>query len=202
MKDEKQLVLFFRRGQEIDGASLAAHLSEKFKVLKDPIVIPFNPKNREQPLIIFNQGTLKLNVTVTDVSFICNRDDYSKLYDTIIEIVEYLEELDYSFERMGYIATFLHSKKDKEKFIEKVFKDKDLIDNEFQLSWYKKELIDSVSVNVWQRNMTDMMNKVDFVTVFDINTPIDEVYNITSSFLDEFLKKCDKYMSEKDKELK
>ena len=100
------------------------------------------------------------------------------------------------------IKTFLHSKKEKEKFIEKVFTDKDLIDNEFQLSWYKKELIDSVSVNVWQRNMTDMMNKVDFVTIFDINTPIDEVYNITSSFLDEFLKKCDKYMNEKDKELK
>ena len=103
---------------------------------------------------------------------------------------------------MGYISTFLHTKKERENCINNVFKDKDMIESEFQLSWYKKELIDSVSVNVWQRNMTDIINNVDFVTVFDINTPIDEVYNITSEFLKDFIKQCDKYMNNNDKKLK
>ena len=119
-----------------------------------------------------------------------------------MEIIEYFEDLDFSFARMGYISTYLHSKKERENFKENVFKDKELINSEFQLSWYSKELIDSVSVNVWEREMTDTMNNVDFVSIFDINTPIDEVYNITAEFLSDFIKKCDKFISERDKKLK
>lgn len=202
MKDEKQLVLFFKEGAQIDSAQLAAKLESRFSLLGQPLVIPFNRAKIDQPLVIFNQGILKLTVNISDISFIYNSEDHKKLFDVVIEIVECFEELDYSFERMGYISTFLHSKKEREKFKENVFKDKDMIESEFQLSWYKKELIDSVSVNVWEREMTDLINNVDFVSVFDINTPIDEVYNITSEFLSDFIKKCDKYIEDKDKLLK
>lgn len=202
MKDEKQLVLFFRKGTEIDNTDLAAKLNKKFDVLKDPVVIPFSPNNPGQPLIIFNRGILKLNVSITDISFVYDREVHKEMYDTIIEIIEFFEELDYSFERMGYISTFLHSKKEKEKFKDIMFKDKDIVSSEFQMSWYKKELIDSVSVNVWQKGITDTINGIDFVSVFDINTPIDEVYNITSEFLNDFIKQCDKYIAEKEKIIK
>lgn len=202
MKDEKQLVLFFRKGTNIDSTDLAARLNKKFDFLKDPVVLPFNPNNPSQPLIIFNRGIINLTITITDVSFVYDKETHKEMYDTIIEVVEYLEELDYSFERMGYISTFLHSKKEKEKFKSIMFKDKDTIESEFQVSWYKRELIDSVSVNVWQKGITDMVNGVEFVSVFDINTPIDETYNITSEFLKDFVKQCDKYISEKEKNLK
>ena len=200
MKDEKQLVLFFKKGTEVDGADLAAKLSKKFEGLKDPIVIPFNPNNPRQPLIIFNQGPLNLNVGYTDVSFIYNREVHKLIYETVMEIVEYFEELDYSFERMGYISTFLHNKKTKEKFKKIMFNEDANIDSEFQLSWYKKELIDSVSVNVWRKGITDEISNVEFVSIYDINTPMDEEYNITSEFLSDFVKQCDKYIEEKEKE--
>ena len=200
MKDEKQLVLFFKKGTEIDGAELAYKLSTKFSILGQPAVIPFNPNNPNQPLVIFNQGLINLTINLGDISFIYNKENHDKLYDDIIEIVSCFEELDFTFERMGYISTLLHTKKDREKFKTHTFKDQDLIESEFQLSWYKKELIDSVSVNVWQREMTDMMNNVDLVSIYDINTPINEVYNINSEFLDDFIKKCDKYIEKKEKE--
>jgi len=199
MKDEKQLVLFFSKGTKVDNTILAAKLKEKFDILGDPIVIPFNVNNPEQPLIIFNQGKIKLTVGAIDVSIIYDKELHKEVYDTIIEIVELFEYLDYSFERMGYISTFLHSKKDKERFIDKVFKDKSIVESEFNMSWYKKDLIDSVSVNVWQKGLTDLINGIDFVSIYDINTPINEVYNITSEFLNDFLKKCDKYIAEKEK---
>ena len=202
MKYEKQLVLFFRKGTEIDSPELAAKLNKKFEFLKDPIVLPFNPNNPGQPLILFNRGIINLTITITDISFVYDKEIHKEMYDTIMEVVEYLEELDYSFERMGYISTFLHSKKEKEKFKSIMFKDKDTIESEFQLSWYKRELIDSVSVNVWQKGITEMANGVEFVSVFDINTPIDEVYNINSEFLKDFVKQCDKFISEKEKILK
>ena len=200
MKDEKQLVLFFKKGTKIDNTELAAKLSKKFEGLKDPLVIPFDPENPRQPLIIFNRGAINLAVGYTDISFVYNSEIHKVIFDTIMEIVEYFEELDYSFERMGYISTFLHNKKTKEKF-KKIMFDKDAqIDSEFQLSWYNKELIDSVSVNVWRKGITDTVNNVEFVSIYDINTPMDEDYNITSDFLRDFIKHCDKYISEKEKE--
>ena len=202
MKDENQLVLFFKNGTKVDSVSLAKELKDNFSLLGDPVVLPFNPNNTREPLIIFNRGKINLTVGVNDVSFIYYANDNKELFNTIIEIVECFENLDYSFERMGYVKTILHSKKEREKFKENVFKDKDLIESEFQLSWYKKELIDSVKVNVWHKELTDIINNVELVTIFDINTPIDEVYYITSDFLKEFIKECDKYVDKKDKEYK
>lgn len=201
MKDEKQLVLFFKKGTVVDGPDLAAKLNKKFGFLKDPVVIPFDPKNPRQPLIIFNRGLVSLTIGMADFSLIYNSELHKGMYEDIMDMISYLEELDYSFERMGYISTFLHNEKEKEKFKKKMFNDEHPIEAEFQLSWYKKELIDSVSVNVWRKGITDVINGVDFVTVYDINTPIDEAYNITGDFLRDFIKQCDKYIKEKESQI-
>ena len=115
----------------------------------------------------------------------------------MIEIIECFEDMDYSFERLGYVSTYLHTKKEKETFVSNVFKDSQMIESEFQLTWYKKELIDSVSVNVWEREMTDILNNIELVSVFDINTPMEEPYNITSDFVRDFLKQCISLILEK-----
>ena len=201
MNDEKQLVLFFRQGTEINNVSLASELSSKFELLKEPVVLPFNANNPNQPLIVFEQGDIKLFVSISDISFSYNSELHKELYDTVMDIIEYFEELDISFERMGYISTFIHNKEDKEKFRKNIFNEKASIDSEFQVSWYNKELIDSVSVNVWIKGITDMINHVEVVSVYDINTPFDEVYNISGEFLRNFIKQCDKYIEDKEKRL-
>ena len=202
MKDEKELVLFFRQGTEIDNVELAANLSKEFPFLKEPVVLPFNPNSPRQPLIIFEQGIIKLTVTITDISFTYLRENHKDNYDNIIKIIEFFEDLDVSFERMGYVSTFLHNQEEKEKFKKQIFNDNSPVDKEFQVSWYKKELIDSVSVNVWIKGITDMLNHVDLVAIYDINTPMDEVYNISSDFLKDFIKQCDKYIENRDKKYK
>lgn len=202
MKSEKQLVLFFRQGTEINNVELAANLHSKFDCLGEPIVLPFNHNNPVQPLIAFQTGEINLTVNISDISIIYPEEKHKKIYDTVIEIVEYFEEQDISFERMGYISSFLHDKKSQEKFKKTYFKDDSHIDDEFQLSWYKKELIDSVLVNVWSKGITDLMNHIELISIYDINTPADEKYNITSDFLRDFLKQCDKYVEDKEKILK
>ena len=99
MKEEKQLVLFFSKGTKIESTDLAAKLANKFQILKDPAVIPFNPNNPGQPLIIFNQGLIKLSVNIADISFIYDSENHKKYYDTIMNIIECFEDSDYSFER-------------------------------------------------------------------------------------------------------
>ena len=88
MKDENQLVIFFKNGTKVDSVSLAKELKDNFLLLGDPVVLPFNPNNTREPLIIFNQGKINLTVGINDVSFIYYAGDNKELFNTIIEIVE------------------------------------------------------------------------------------------------------------------
>ncbi len=197
-QEEKQIVLFFKRGTMIESPQLAAKLNEKFPALLDPIVLPVNEKDLSQPLVIFNRGIFSLTISLTDMSIIYKADKHKEYFNTVVEIIECLEELDYSFERLGYLSTIFHDRKDKEKFVKNMFKENKLIDTDFNLSWYSRELIDSVAVNVWQKEITDPTSQNDLVTVFDINTPKGEAYNISSEFVNSFIKKCDKYIESHD----
>ena len=191
MKNEKQIVLFLAKNTDYNEVQLAAKLNENFPDLGSPITIPFNEKNPGAPLIVFNKGVINLTMNYNDVSFIYNRETEKENDELMLEIVSFLEE-SLRFVRLGYVTTYNHTKVERENFIENVFKDRKMITSEFQLSWYTSSLIDSVKVNVWERHLTDIMNKVEFVSIFDINTPIDEENNINSDFLSSFLKKCDK----------
>ena len=199
MKDEKQIVLFFSKGTVVDSTQLAAKLNAKFPMLGDALVIPFDQNNPTQPLILFNRGEIQLTVGIRDISFIYKSEKHKEFFKEIIDMIGFFEELEYSFERFGYISTFLHTREDRKKFIKNTFKDEDMIKSDFNLSWYSKELVNSVSVNVWEKEISDLMNNVELVSIYDINSPIDEVYNITSEFMEEFIKHCDKYLENRDK---
>ena len=196
MKDEKQIVLFFEKNTTYNEVQLAAKLNEKFPELDSPITMPFNGQNVSSPLIVFTKGKINLTLNYNDVSFIYNRENEEENDNLFLEIMEYLEE-DFSFSRLGYVTTYNHTEKERKNFKENVFKDQRMINSEFQLSWYTESLIDSVKVNVWERHLTDMMNNVEFLSIFDINTPINEKYNINSEFVKDFLKKCDKFIKDR-----
>lgn len=193
MKNEKQIVLFLRKGTFFNEVQVAAKINEKFSDLGIPVILPYDEKKSDSPLIVFNKGIIKLGINYNDVTFVY---DDGSVIESILDIIEYLEELDFTFVRFGYISTYIRTKKEKDKYLEREFKNPDAYDNEFNIARYKSELIDSVRVNVWERNMTDKLNKIDFATIVDINTPVDEEYNITREFLEDFIKPCDKYIEE------
>lgn len=199
MKDEKQIVLFLKKDTKYDNTSLAVSLKDSFPDLGNPAVIPFDVKNPNQPLIIFNQGCMSLVMNRSEISFIY--DDNSNNFDLIIQIISFLENEDFDFTRFGYISTFIQTEKTKKQFLKNMLVNSDEIDSDFNFSWHRRELIDSVSVNVWQRELTDSINKIDLISVFDINSPIDEEYNINSEFLENFIQKCDKYIEKKQNEM-
>lgn len=200
MKNERQIVLFLKKKTEFNQTQLAAKLNERFPELGNPVTLPLNENDPNQPLIIFNQGSLNFSINYNDASFIFFEENKDKVDKLIIEMIEFLEDFDLDFVRMGYVSTHINSKEEREKFKEKIFKNDNLINDDFQLAWYKKELIDSVSVNVWERHFTDFAQKIEFVSIYDINTPVEEEYNISSDFINSFLKKCDKYIDSKKKE--
>ncbi len=197
MNNEKQIVLFLAPNTTFSEVKLAADIFEKFPALESPITIPYNEKNPNNPLIIFNHGIMSLTMNRNDVSFIFKRNTEKECDEIVNGTMEILEDYNIKSTRLGYVSTYFNTKKDRTKFIENTFKEKDTIGDEFNLAWYKNELIDSVRVNVWERHLTDSVNKVDYVTVFDINTPREEEYNISSSFVEDFIKECDKYIKKK-----
>ena len=71
-----------------------------------------------------------------------------------------------------------------------------LLKNDFNLAWYDLKLIDSVKVNFWERKLTDNVRDISLVSIFDINTPMDEEYNINTDFLRHFIKKCNNHIDD------
>lgn len=202
MKNERQIVLFLKKNTSFNQTQIAAKINEKFSELGNPVILPPNDKDPNQPLIIFNQGLLNLTLNYNDVSFVFFEENKDKVEELMYEIITMLEDYSLDFVRFGYVSTYLGTKKEKEIFKEKVFKIDNMINDDFQLSWYTKELIDSVSVNVWERHFTDFANNVELVSIFDINTPMEEEFNITSDFIENFIKKCDKHINKKMNEIK
>lgn len=195
MKNEKQLVLFLKNGSSFNQTQLAAKINEKFPLLSSPIIVPFDEKDVNRPLIIFNQGLMGLSINYNEISFVYYEDD--RCNEMIFDIMDLFSDYGLDFVRMGYINTFFKTKKDRENFKKKNFVDPSLCGSDFEFAWHNLVLIDSVSVNVWERYFTDLINKVDMGCIFDINTPIDEEYNIDSDFISSFLKKCDVFIKEK-----
>lgn len=200
MQNEKQLVLFFEKNTSFDQMELAKKLKEKFSELGEPTILPINEADRSQPLIIFNQKIINVTINYNDISFVYyekDKEEYSKL---AMRVLEYFIDSSYRFVRMGYVSTYFGDEKVMKKFKKTVLAT-NAVSDDFQLAWYNKITIDSVLVNVWERHLTDYPNKVDFVSIFDINTPFEEEYNINSDFIEVFLIKCDKYIENKIDEI-
>ena len=197
MENEKQIVLFLKPNQSFSEVQLAAKINERHSTMGDPITLPYDSENENNPLILFNKGIMNFSINRKDASFVFKEKNEKECMKILEDILEIIEDFEIEFMRMGYVTTHLHSNKEKESFTKKLFNDPSLLSEEFNLAWYKSELIDSVRVNVWERHLTDMINKVEFVTIIDINTPMDKEYNITKEFVIDFIKKCDKYIETK-----
>lgn len=200
MKNEKQIVLFLKSNTTFNQTQIAAKMTEKFSELGSPIILPPNENDTNQPLIIFNQGIMNVTINYNDVSMVFFEDNKDSCNELIVDLIDFFTDYSFDFVRMGYISTFLNGKKERENFKKKMFAEENVINDDFQLAWYSKESIDSVLVNVWERYFTDFNQNIDLVSIFDINTPIDEEYNISSDFVGNFLKKCDKFIENKLKD--
>ena len=197
MKNERQLVLFLKKGSKFNQTQVAAKINEKFEELGNPAILPVNDKNPMQPLIIFNQGIMNITMNYNDVSFIFLEENFEKCFNLIIDIMDLLDDLSFDFVRLGYVSTYIGNALERNNFKDKMFKDDSILKEDFQLAWYSKTTIDSVLVNVWERHFTDFVANVEFVSIFDINTPIDEEYNVSCEFVEDFLKKCDLFIKKK-----
>lgn len=187
MLEDRQLVLFYNNSFNVD--ELADTLVRKFAFLDEVMVIPKTEENT--PLIIFQKGEVKLTVFHDSVNINYLKDFE---FNNIIEIIETMEDSGFTFHRMGYIFIYFHTNEEKEYFKKNTFFKEDKRSDEFQLYRYNRDLIDSVKVNVVEIERTNPEDNISMSTIFDINTPLDEKYNITSSFLTDFIKECDRYI--------
>ena len=195
MREEKRIVLFLEKYEPFDKLELSKSIEEKFPKLGKSMMMPVTNVIKGSPLITFNKGIINFVISKRDVSFTYERTN-KEAEELVLEVIAFLEE-SFSFIRMGYVSSYEHTKEERENFIENVFKDKKMITSEFNISWYKEELIDSVKVNVWEKHLTDIIRGVEFLSVFDINTPINEKNNINSEFIENFIRKCDKFIKDR-----
>ena len=110
MNDDKQIVLFLKKGTTFNQVQIAARLNEKFSELGIPITLPIDEKNPNAPLIVFNKGLVEISMNYDTLSFIYDRGS-KDARDISIKVTEFMENENIEFVRFGYVSTYIRTKK-------------------------------------------------------------------------------------------
>jgi hypothetical protein len=198
MKDNNQIVLFFEDGTIYNPAKIASEISEKYKEIGQPIILPIDgnaPKEANVPILIFNQNTnFQIISNFNNVAITLFESDIKK-QSAIIETIVKIFNTYAKFIRVGYVVTRILDKENVKIIKEKYFKDDESINSlSFNFAWFNKIQIKSNDVNCWKRYITDYKAFDGVVSVIDINTSEDKETNISLDYLKDFLTESGRYI--------
>ncbi|MDD2410020.1 MAG: hypothetical protein PHD03_04825 [Bacilli bacterium] len=198
MKDNNQIVLFFENGTLYNPAKVASEISEKYKKIGQPIILPIDgnaPKEANIPILIFDQNinfwviSNFNNIAIT--LFEGDISNQSKIIENIFKIFSSYAKII----RVGYIVTRVLDKKNINTIKDKYFKDVETINSlSFNLAWYNKIQIEKEEVNCWKRYFTDTKAFEGVVSLIDINTPEEKQIDINLQYLTKFMKESEEYI--------
>ena len=199
MKDNTQIVLFFSNNSTFNPTKIADKIIEEIPSLKQPMILPPNKEDIGAPVIIFNQNKeINITVSIVNIALIFYTDKLKDCKKIILKLLDIFDRDGVSFNRIGYISSNVLPKKEVKKLKNRIFKDEELINAEdFQVAWYKKVLLDGTKVNCWERYFTDVASNDNLMAVYDINTPVQEEYNINDEFVSLYIKNCQSFIDDK-----
>ena len=161
-----------------------------YNILKDIFINTFiGVSNKEEEI-----ASLNLTERVAFVNEVLylekNESKYFKSLSTVVfDIVDAFESVGCSFNRIGYVTSIFLS----EKYIDIYKKHYLNVDNlndvlELNLSWYLKLQTSKVSLNCWEKIITNKLEFPDLLVQYDINTPVDKEITTDMKFIKEFFK--------------
>ena len=187
MNDLKEIVIFFKDITNFSALDVASDLKSRMPEILDPIIFPESDKN---PIFIFNQNQdIKIEVDKKCVRLGLRSKYFKSLSTVVFDIVDAFESVGCSFNRIGYVTSIFLS----EKYIDIYKKHYLNVDNlndvlELNLSWYLKLQTSKVSLNCWEKIITNKLEFPDLLVQYDINTPVDKEITTDMKFIKEFFK--------------
>lgn len=192
MENNIQIGLFFERKFIFDPLTVANKLKEKIPELGEAVLLPVDEKSNA-PVIIYEKGSLiriAMSFSSIMITLVDDKDKFS--IKSLKNIFEILKKIGIKITRLGYIINVVLGEKEANLFKNNAFESKEIINaNEFQLSYYKKDMMAKYKINCWKRYFTDLDK---FIISFDINTIIDDKHDITYSFTIDFISLCHDYI--------
>lgn len=204
MNKDVQIVLFFKNNTNYNATKLAATINEKIETLQEAMVLPQNATKKEEPIILFNQNKeYQLTLNYETMTFMYYQENAKKGKEILLQLLEIVEEEELEFIRIGYITSFELEHKKVKKAKELFFALEEVKEAEdFQLAWYSPVILKASKVNLWQKYLTDSMQTDKLIAIFDINTPVEEEYNITIDFVKDYLDGAEALVEKKIEGLK
>lgn len=198
MKDDKEIVLFFKENSSFKAIDVAKEIISRYPEVGNPVIIPESDK-REVPVIIFNENPdFQIQVSLKTCTIVINHSYFEKISTIVFDIVDTFLEFKQEFVRIGYISnvflspsTILRAKKKylNSKIIDEI--------TDFNFSWYKKLESSFGAINCWQRLITDDKSFNDLLCQFDFNTVASDVISLEMKRIKEFFKLANEYIEDR-----
>lgn len=200
MNDNIQVVLFIKGGTLYNPKKIANKIQDKIPELGTPLHLPLNKEEYSAPLLIYKENRqINFSASLNTISVLYEEENERKNKGIILEIMDIFESEDITFDRIGYISTKGHTLKEVKNIKNKLFKDPEVLESsDFQIGWYNPISLNGTKANCWQRYFPDVEVE-KLISVFDINTPKDDNYNITRDFVETFINDANRYVESKIK---
>ena len=192
LEDNVQVGLFYDRKYVFEPLKMASELRRKIDELGEPIILPIDEKNNN-PVIVFDKSNkIKLIITLNNIMLTLINDTDKLANNTLKSIFDVFKKQGIVLSRIGYIKNVLLGTKEANLFKNNVFENNEIISSdEFQLSYYIKDEINSIKINCWKRYLTDNER---FIVSFDINTLKEDKHDINYKLAVDFINNCHEYI--------
>lgn len=187
-----QIGLFYDRKYIFEPLKIANELKNKIEELGEPIILPVDEKSNN-PVIVFDKSSqIRIIMNLNNIMLTLANENDKNINNILKSVFEILKKQKINISRIGYIRNVALGIKEANLFKNNAFESNEIINsNEFQLSYYLKDVIDKISINCWKRYFTDYEK---FLVSFDINTLRDDKHNINYNFALDFINKCRDYI--------
>lgn len=198
MYDTKEVVLFFNKEVNFESFDVAKEITKRFPQIGDAIILP-NSKNLRQPVILFSSSeVIKIQISKISVNILVNHTLFDELTSGVFDLIDLFEGFDCSFNRIGYIASFLISPRDKEILENKYLKMEKLKDvTDYSMSFYHEIKTKENNLNAWERITYDSANLKDVLYQFDINSKENDQITFDMKYLKRFFKDANNFIDKK-----
>ena len=203
MNKDVQVVLFFKKDTFYNANQIAALINNEIEDLGEAMVLPQNAQKKDEPIILFQNPKFQLTLNYETMTLMYYQENSKEGKKILLDLLELFDKEDLSFIRIGYITTYELEHKWIKKFKEKFFAMEEVQSSEdFQLAWYSPILLKGTKINLWQKYLTDSMQTNKLIVIYDVNTPVDEEYNISTEFVHDYLNGTEDLLEKKISELK
>jgi len=192
--NNREIGLFFHRKYIYDPINIAEQLKSSFPDLGEAVILPVDESNNNPVFIFDKNSNFTIYASLSNIIVKLGPSKYPNIKGILGVILNIFSDEKIEFTRLGIVNTIVLGEKEKNLFINNAFEAKQIImAKEIELSYFQNIDYKDKILNCWKRYIS---NNELFYVVVDINTQMEDIFEINIKNIMKFIEFALEYMEQ------